>query len=99
MLGGSGILATCYLLKCGVFRADKYAVLGVVGLLTLAFGLATDAVVFPLAFYAMLLIGGSLIVLYSAIGLFYLKIKVCALWVVLNIIFIVNPLIMVLSLI
>ena len=92
ILVGAGIISIGYLVKTKFSREDPFWTIGGTGLLGLAFGLATDAVCFPILFNSLLVIGGVLIAVYSAIGFFWLKVKISLIFLILNVIFIINPL-------
>jgi len=94
---GSGILGVGYLIKTNYFKEDAWWPLGGLGLLSIAIGFATDATAYPILFNSLIGAGGVLVALYSAIGFFHLKVKIASIWLVLNIIFSINPLITVFS--
>lgn len=94
---GSGIIVVGYLIKTNYFKEDVWWPLGGLGLLSIAVGFATNAVAYPILFNLLLGTGGVLVALYSAIGFFHLKVKIAAIWLVLNVIFSINPLIIVFS--
>jgi hypothetical protein len=94
---GAATIGIVYLIKIGYSKEDKYWSIGALGLLCIAVGLATDAATQPLIFNALLGLGGFFISVYSAIGLFCLKIRIAALWLILNICFSIGPLMFVFS--
>jgi len=85
------VVAVLYLLKVKYFSTDKWGVLACVGLLALALGFATDGVEFPVLLNTFLLFAGLVLAIYSAIQVFYYKIKIAWLWLILNAIFAINP--------
>jgi len=97
VLGGAGIIGVVYLIRIKFSKEDVWWPIGGAGLLFLAVGLATDAVSAPILFNSLLGIGGILIAIYSAIGFFYLRVKIAIIWLILNLIFVINPLIIVFS--
>ncbi len=94
---GSGLAGVGHLLKINYSKEDLWWPLGGLGLFSIAAGFATSPVASPLLFNFLLGAGGLLVALYSAIGFFHLKVRIAAIWLVLNVIFSVNPLLFVLS--
>ncbi len=94
---GGGVVGMAYLTKTNYSREDAWWPLGGLGLLVLAAGLATDAAANPLMFNSLLAAGGIIVALYSAIGFFHLKVRIAAIFLVLNIIFVINPALIILS--
>lgn len=88
---GSGIIGIAYLIKIDYYEKDKWWPMGGLGLLAMAFGFATNAAAFPILFNSFLLFGGALIAAYSAIAFFLLNDKIAVIWLILNIIFTINP--------
>jgi hypothetical protein len=88
---GSAAIATVYLIKINYSKQDPWWPLGGAGLISLAAGLATSAVLFPFIFFFLLALGGILIALYSAVGFFIFKVRIAAIWLFLNLIFAANP--------
>ncbi len=97
MMIGSGLVGIGHLLKTDYSKEDKWWPLGGLGLLGIAIGFATNPVSSPLLFNLLLGSGGLLVALYSAIGFFHLKVRIAAIWLVLNVIFSINPLLFVFS--
>lgn len=95
ILIGASIIGMAYLIKINFFKEDKWWPIGGLGLLFLAAGLATDAITYPLLFNIFLGFGGIFVAIYSAIGLFLFKVRIAAIWLILNIFFSINPMIMV----
>lgn len=89
---GSGLTGVGHLLKTNYSREDKWWPLGGLGLLGIATGFATNPAASPLLFNLLLGVGGLLVALYSAIGFFRLKVRIAAIWLVLNVIFSITPL-------
>jgi|SRR3989339_1002339 len=94
---GAGIIGVWYLIQIKFAKEDKYWPIGGLGLLLIAAGLATSAAMHPMLFNAFLGLGGIFISIYSAVGLFYYKVKIAALWLILNIFFSLNPMMIVFS--
>lgn len=94
---GSGLAGVGHLLKINYSKEDMWWPLGGLGFLSIAAGFATSPVASPLLFNFLLGAGGLLVALYSAIGFFHLKVRIAAIWLVLNVIFSINPLLFVLS--
>lgn len=92
------IVAVGYLVKIKHFKEDPWGVLGSAGLLSLAVGFATDAVSSPVLFNSLLAFGGVAIAIYSAIGFFYYKFRMSILWLILNAVFAVSPILYLISL-
>ena len=97
LLGFGVIVGFAFLWREKYFKSDPYWVVGGLGLLGLASGLAMNAVTQPLLFYSFLGLGGLLIAVYSGIQFFYLKVRIAGIWLVLNVLFSLNPLLMALS--
>ena len=89
---GSGIIGIGYLIKTKYPKKDRYWLTGSLGLLCIAGGFATDAITHPILFNSLLGVGGILVIIYSALGFFVLKNRIYLLWLILNIVFIINPL-------
>ncbi|MFA5747707.1 MAG: hypothetical protein WC872_01205 [Candidatus Absconditabacterales bacterium] len=92
-----GIVAFVYLIRINIFRKEIWAPIGALGLLCLAIGFATNAIVHPLTFNFLLFFGSLLMAVYSAIEFWKLKIKLSVIFLILNIIFLINPLIYIIS--
>ena len=92
ILVGSAIFAIGYLIKINYYKKDLWWPLGGLGLLSIAVGFATNAIAFPILFNSLLAAGGILVAIYSAIGFFHFKVRIAAIWLILNIIFSINPL-------
>jgi hypothetical protein len=96
MVGG-GFFGIGYLIKIKYSKEDIWWPLGGLGLLSIAVGFATNAVAHQLLFNSLLAIGGILVAIYSAIGFFHLKVRIAFIWLVLNVIFSISPLLIILS--
>ena len=94
---GSGFLGIGYLIKIKYSKEDVWWPLGGLGLLSIAIGFATNAIAYPVQFNFLLASGGILVALYSAIGFFHMKVRIAAIWLVLNIIFSISPILFLLS--
>lgn len=95
-IGGS-IIGIGYLLKIKYSQQDKWWFIGGLGLLLIAAGFATNPITYPILFNVFLGLGGIFVALYSALGLFLLKVRIAAIWLILNIFFSINPMIIILS--
>ena len=93
----SSLFGLGYLIKINYFKEDMWWPVGGLGLLIIATGFATSAVDYPIMFNSLLGIGGILVALYSAIGFFHLKVRIAVIWLILNVVFSINPLIIVFS--
>lgn len=90
---GSGIVGILYLIKTNYSKEDAWWPIGGLGLMLIALGFATSAITYPIFFGFFLGFGGILVAIYSAIGFFILKTRISVIWLILNIIFSINPLI------
>jgi len=97
ILLGASILGVAYLISIKYYRKDPWGLACTVGLLMLAAGFATDAVEYPLQFGIFLGGGPLLVALYSFVDYFYHKVRISLIWFILNIIFAINPLLIVIS--
>ena len=93
---GAGLLGIGYLVKINYFKQDVWWPVAGLGLLSIAAGFATNAALHPVMFNSLLAFGGMLVAAYSAIGFFHFKVKIAIIWLVMNIIFAVNPTLIVL---
>ena len=89
---GSAALGISYLIKVSYSKVDKWWPIGGLGLLGFAFSFATNAIAYPTIFNLLIIFGGALMAIYSTIGFFKLKIKIAAIWLILNILLTINPL-------
>lgn len=92
IMGVIALISIGYLIKIKHYKKDPWGILGSLGLALLAIGFATDAVTYPQLFYSFLGFGGLAVAIYSGIGFFYYKIKITIIWMILNIVFSINPL-------
>ncbi len=86
------VLGVIYLVKVDYIEKDSYWPVGAFGLLLIAAGLSV-AGVFPFYFNLLLAIGGISVALYAFLGYYFLKVKIQLMWLILNVLFAVNPLI------
>jgi hypothetical protein len=91
IMGIITVISVANLIRMKHYRKDPWGVVGSLGLLSLALGFATDAVAFSTLFYSFLATGGILVAIYSAIGFFYYKIRITMIWLILNVVFAINP--------
>ena len=91
VLLGAGIIGIFYLLKTRYYKEDRFGWLGSVGLLSIAAGFATNAVTYPVLFSVFLGAGGLIVALYSALNFYHYRVKIALIWIVLNILFSINP--------
>ena len=92
LLLGVAVLSIAYLFKINYFNEDKWGLLGVIGLLCFAYAFATDAASSALVFNSLILTGGLLVAVYSSISFFVNKVKIAFIWVVLNLLLCISPL-------
>lgn len=95
LMGAAGTLGVHYLNKTKCFKNTEEELSSVVGLILIAFGFATNPVTDPLLFGIFLGFGGLLVALYSAIQFFTYKIKIAIIWLILNILFSINPILLI----
>lgn len=94
---GISIIALCYLIKTNHYKKDPWGILGSLGLILIAIGFATNPLELPRLFGFLLGVGGIFVAIYSAIGFFYYKIRIAIIWFILNIIFSINPMLLLIS--
>ena len=94
---GVAIVAVGYLIKVKHYHEDPWGILGSFGLILIAMGFATNPVEFSRPFGFLLGVGGISVAIYSAIGFFYYKERIAMIWLILNIIFSINPILLVIS--
>lgn len=92
---GPAIIATGYLIRIGHRDVDPYWPIGAVGLLLLAGGLSLSGTA-PFVFNLLLATGASIISLYATVQYVVDDISIQIIWVLLNIVFMINPLLNVL---
>jgi len=93
LVSGALIFALWYLYKTNYYKHDKFAILWIVSLFSLALWFATNPLDYPILFNTFFLGGWAIIAVYSALEFFLLKIKVASIFMILNILFIIKPLI------
>lgn len=93
---GPAIIATAYLIRIEHREADPYWPVGAAGLLLLAGGLSLSGTA-PLMFNLLLAIGAAIIAVYAAIQYIVDDVSIQLIWVLLNVVFMINPLLNVLS--
>jgi len=91
LMGAVAIVGLAYLVRRGYFSSDRWGWLGSAGLILIAMGFATDPVSSPLLFGIFLGVGGLAVAAYSAISFFHYKVRIAVMWLVLNVIFSINP--------
>lgn len=94
---GSSVAGIAYLIKINYYEKDKWWPMAGLGLIGIALGFATNAAAYPVLFNSLIGIGGILVAVYSAIGFFVLEDKIAVIWLILNIIFSINPMRIVIS--
>jgi len=87
----AAILGIAYLVKEDYYQADSFGWLGSIGLLCFAVGFATSAAQHQLAFDLLFIVGGTTLAAYSLLSFIKYKVGVALIWVVLNILLVVNP--------
>jgi len=85
------IFAIVYLLKVKYFHGDKFGIVGGIGLVLLACGFATDALLMPVVFYSLLFVSALFLALYSLLQIVFYRTKIAWLWMILNIVFAFGP--------
>lgn len=95
LMGAAAIFGLIYLERAKCFENSKLELIGALGLISIAVGFATDSLTSPFLFGIFLGLGGILVALYSAIQFFNYKIKIALIWLVLNILFSINPLLLI----
>ncbi|MFH1520399.1 MAG: hypothetical protein ABID61_02020 [Candidatus Micrarchaeota archaeon] len=98
VLLGAAVVGVGYLVLTKNYKNDKITFVCTIGLILIAAGMATDAKIYPLYFGLFLGFGGLLVAFYSFIDYFFNKDKIAIIWFILNLVFAVNPLMQVLSL-
>ncbi len=91
IMGGASVLAVGELIRKKYFNKDPWGIIGSAGLFCIALGFAINASQNPFIFNALLLSGGVFVAIYSAIGFFYYRVRISILWLILNVVFAVNP--------
>ncbi len=97
VLLGAALVGIIYLRLTKKYDSGAWGIVSSAGLLLVGAGFATDATAHPLYFGLLLGVGSLVIALYSFVDYYYDKHDVAAIWVVLNIIFAINPLLMALK--
>ena len=97
LLVGCGLIGVVYLIRTDYIKVDKWWPIGGIGIVILSFGYSTSALAHPVLFSGLLAVGGILVAIYSAIGYFHFKVKVAIIWLALNIMFVINPILMVMD--
>lgn len=82
-----------YIIIKGYHKTDKFSFIWIISLSLLALWFATNPWEFPLLFNIFLATWGFLITLYSALEYFSTKTKIAIIFFVLNILFIIKPII------
>jgi hypothetical protein len=80
-----------YLVKHKQYKEDPWSTIASLGLVLFAIGLATNPVLLPIVWSLAFMFGGILVASYSAVGFFKHKIKIAAIWLILNLLLTVNP--------
>jgi hypothetical protein len=88
---GSAIIGVIYLVKKHNYKEDPWSAIASLGLILFAIGLATNPLQSPIVWSLAFIFGGLLVAIYSAIGFFKNKIKIAAIWLILNLLLTVNP--------
>jgi len=89
----AAVIAVIYLIKIKLYEEDHAMFLWTAGLVALAIGFATNAVTSPILFN--ILLGGGAIALaaYSSVYYFWNKVRISMIFMILNIIFAIKPII------
>ncbi len=97
VLLGASLAGIIYLRLAKRYDAGLWGMVSSAGLFLVAAGFATDANSHPLFFGLFLGLGSLLVALYSFVDYFCNKDSAAAIWLVLNIVFAINPILMVVS--
>ena len=92
LMASSAVVAVAYLVSGKYFKTDPWGIAGSLGLFCIALGFAMNAEQSPSLFYALLLGGGLFVALYSGVQFFYYRVRISMLWLILNVVFAINPL-------
>ncbi len=95
---GSAAIGIYYLIKKQSYKADPWGIIASLGLILFAIGLATNPLQSPIVWSLAFIFGGVLVATYSAIGFFKNKIKIAVIWLILNLLLTVNPILLLLKL-
>lgn len=93
IMGVPSILAVIYLIKVKYFKKDSWGILASVALLCVALGFATNPADLAILFHGLLAAGAVMLTIYSLIQFFYYKVRIALLFMLLNAVFSINPLI------
>ncbi len=93
IMGVPAVLAVIYLIKVKYFQKDTWGILASIALLCVALGFATDPGDLPILFHGLLAAGAVMLTIYSLIQFFYYKVRIALLFMILNAVFSINPLI------
>lgn len=93
---GPAVLSTGYLVRIGHRDEDPYWPVGGLGLIILGAGLSLSGTA-PFIFNLLLATGAALIAAYSGLQYFLEDVRIQAVWIVLNTVFMINPLLRVLA--
>jgi hypothetical protein len=88
---GSAVVGVIYLVKKHNYKEDPWSTIASLGLILFAVGLATNPLQSPIVWSLAFIFGGILVAVYSAIGFFKNKIKIAAIWLILNLLLTINP--------
>ncbi len=91
-LAAAAMLAIAYLVRGGYYSSDRFGWLGSIGLLCFAAGFATSPISHTFAFDLLFIAGGTTLAAYSMLDFIIYKVKIALIWVVLNALLVVNPL-------
>jgi len=98
ILLSAGIIGIAYLVKGKYYKTDRFGWLGTIGLLCFAAGFATSAAFHTLAFSLLFIAGGTTLAIYSTLNFISYKVRIALIWVVLNALLVLNPLLSLLGL-
>lgn len=84
-------IALGHLFTAKYFKKDVWAFAGIAGFLALSLAFAMSAVYTAWTFNLLMAIGGLLISLYAAVQFFYKKSWLSVVWLILNVIYLVSP--------
>ncbi|VVC03278.1 Uncharacterised protein [Candidatus Bilamarchaeum dharawalense] len=99
ILLGAGIFVIGHVVMTKKYKKDRWGPICIVGLMLIAAGMATNAATYPLYFGLFLAMGSILVAFYSFMDYVYNKDKIAIIWLILNLIFAINPILLVISIV
>ena len=87
------LLSIVYLIKTDYYNTDKYGWIGTIGLLCFAMAFAAGGSIHPAIFSSLLIVGGLSLTIYSIFNFVVYKTRIALIWVFLNLVLIITPVI------